>query len=129
MDPFPDDWEFLWVFECDPEESDEVYTRFDAEVDENRILFEVWPHDTEVILRWWRGKEAAGNLELRWVKGISAETEKGVSALNVTFLEECLLPLRFQVRPYPSIAWGTKWRSVCSVTPVPSVVNPQLPRP
>ncbi|QDV75313.1 hypothetical protein K2D_36030 [Planctomycetes bacterium K2D] len=110
MSPFPEDWQLLWVFECEPQESEQVFKRYGSEVNGYRVVFECWPQEMEAKLAWWKGKEVLGRLELQWVRGIVAEThKKGSTALVFTFEKDCIRPLRFQVRPYPSVEWGTCW--------------------
>ncbi len=111
MEPFPEDWEWLWVMEAEPVHSEQVFIKFDTQIEDSRIQLDVWPFDTEVDLRWWRNDEINGDLQLRWVAGIAVETGPKVSALHLTFEQDCLLPLRFQIRPHITIDWGTKWLS------------------
>ena len=109
MDPFPEDWELLSLFECEPETDDYQFKRFDTTIQDDRIWCEIWRDELELKLKWWKNDDLRLDLDLRWVAGMQVETLKGCDAMNITFRESCLLPLRFQLKPFISLSWGTKW--------------------
>ena len=112
MDPYPQDWELVSVFECAPEtDGDYFYRRFDSIRSADRIWCEIWPDELELKLKWWNKGELRIDLDLRWVDGLTVETLHGCDAINVTFRDRTILPLRFQLKPFISLSWGTRWHS------------------
>lgn len=109
MDPFPQDWELLWVFECEPIKVDVTDIVFDSLRDKDRVLCHILPLEDEVLLSWWSEGVLRVDLKLRYVRSLEADTKDGVSALIFAFRQPGLMPLKIQFRPAISFEWGTNW--------------------
>ena len=113
VDPFPEEWELLSLFECEPklEEGDIpwAYDRltFDSTRGSNRILCLIEPIYERLDFTWWHNQTKHLELKLRWVQGITISSGGGIDCMVATFRDSFLEPLRLQLKPTIECEWGT----------------------
>ena len=113
MDPFPDEWELLALFECEPTITDRdvpwFYNclKFETKRGADEIRCEIEPGYGILKLHWWqRGKEKL-TLELYWVAGLRIVTGGGRDYLIANFRDRYLNDLEFQLKPESRLRWAT----------------------
>lgn len=113
MKPFPEEWELLSLFECEPVLDDPevpwAYNRltFDTKRGSDRILCVIEPGYCCLDFTWWHNTTKHLALKLRSVQGITVASGGGIEFFVATFRDECLLPLRLQLKPSIECEWGT----------------------
>jgi hypothetical protein len=112
MNPFPDDWQLIGLFESEPALLDPglpwVYNRltFQTQRGCDRIVSEIEPASEILTIRWWHQGELRLNLDLRWVSSLTVCLE-GKDALIANFRGGvCLDPLELQLRPRLLLSWS-----------------------
>lgn len=113
MEPFPQEWELLSLFEVEPTIADRdipwFYNRltFETNRGDDRIRCEIEPAYEIIRLVWWRGQHEALSLDLHWVSGLRVVTGNGRDYLIASFRDQNLLNLEFHLKPQICVRWGT----------------------
>ena len=113
MDPFPEEWELLSLFESEPTVTDcgvPWYYNclvFDTIRGDDRVQCEIEPCYRRLKLRWWQAQKPLISLELNWVRSLRVVTGDGTDMLVVSFLDSHLLDLEFQLKPTICLRWAT----------------------
>lgn len=113
MDPFPQDWELISLFECEPEVAlpdapwDYNQLSFVSRRGDDHIVCEITARSEELTLtfRWWhRGTEHI-SLQLDSVRGLVVEMTPEQETLVVFFPQGSVFvhPLRIQLKPFISL--------------------------
>lgn len=109
IDPFPEDWELIGFFECEPQvallDIPWPYNRltFVSRRGDDHIVCEIEPGT--VTFRWWhRGIEHI-SLQLTLVQGLSVDLAPEHDILTIFFQSGSSFthPLRVQLRPFISL--------------------------
>lgn len=115
MNPFPENWELIELFEAEPElanpelGSNWAYNTltFSTVRNEDRVRCVIEPGESFLQLEWSRNGKEIVSLVVRWVSGMTIEGSNGKEVLVVIFDSERLLPLRVQLKPSVHVFWGT----------------------
>ncbi len=113
MDPFPEEWQLLSLFEAEPEVVDRdvpwAYNTliFDATRGIDRVHCRIMPSYEILRLTWWQSNEMRLSLDLNWVSGLQVVTENGHECLIASFRDTHLLNLEFCLKPNVCLKWGT----------------------
>ena len=113
MEPFPEEWQLLSIFETEPMLTDAdmpwAYNRliFDSQRGDDSIHCEIEPSYERLQIVWQRNGVDVVNLDLHWVRGMTIESGNGVERLTAEFRNAYLLPLEFQLKPTISVKWAT----------------------
>jgi hypothetical protein len=115
IEPFPQDWQLIGLFECEPSLLDPdvpwVYNRlrFLTERGPDRVECEIEPASEIVEVRWWQSGLLRLHLDLRWVRSLAVEEGPVHEALVAEFRygRGFVNPLVLQLRPHVSVSWGT----------------------
>ncbi len=113
MNPFPEEWELLALFESEPTIADRdvpwFYNRLTFETkrgtDEVRCAIE--PGQETLEINWRQNGKEKLRLELHWVNGLRVFTGGGKDYLVASFRNNHLYPLEFHLKPGISLRWGT----------------------
>jgi hypothetical protein len=114
MDPFPEEWELIGVFEAEPELADPgvpwAYNRlcFDTVRGDDHIHCVIEPGYETVEFTWSQGDVPRLSLDLHWVRGLTARTGSGREILTLELRDASLLPLEIQLKPTIQVKWGTR---------------------
>ena len=114
MKIFPDQYELIGLFECEPVLADAkvpwTYNRlqFTRTIADSTVECIIEPGYETLRFRWsLRGSEVM-DLDLRWVSGLTVESEQGCEALVAQFRDRSgVSPLRIQLTPSIHVSWGT----------------------
>ena len=113
MDPFPDEWQLLSLFETDPRILDpEVpwtfnHLAFETTRGADRIRCVIEPGYEQLDFTWWHNQSRHLALELHWVSGLTVVTGGGNDYMVALFRDHHLAELRLQLRPTIECSWGT----------------------
>ena len=113
MDPFPDDWQLIQLFESDPQLGDErtpwAYNRleFTLERDNGRLRCVIEPGHETLALEWTQEGETVVELKLHWVRGLEVRSSDRQDLLVATLRDAHLTELACQTAPRLSVSWGT----------------------
>ena len=113
MDPFPEEWELISLFETEPRELDPgipwAYNNltFETERGSNRILCVIEPGYERLDFTWWHNDTKHLALKLYWVSGLTVITGGGCDYLVASFRNPFLSQLRLQLKPTIECEWGT----------------------
>jgi len=113
MNPFPDDWELLALFESEPQISDRdvpwFYNclTFETTRGTDHIRCKIEPGYEKFKLNWWQGRDERLTLELSWVRALRVVTGGGKDYLVLSFRDPHLLDLEFHLKPTIRLRWGT----------------------
>ena len=113
MEPFPEKWELLSLFETEPTILAPgvpwVYNNltFETTRGSDRILCLIEPGYECLNFTWWHNQTKHLALELHWVSGLTVVTGGGNDYLVATFRDQHLSQLRLQIRPAIECEWGT----------------------
>ena len=113
MNPFPQEWELLSVFESEPTVVDRgVPWEYNSLIFEtcrgdDCIRCEIEPGYEIIKLKWWRGRLEMLDLDLYWVRGLRVVTGGGKDCLIASFRDPHLLDLEFHLKPTICLKWGT----------------------
>ncbi len=113
MNPFPQDWELLALFESEPTLTDRdvpwFYGRlsFETTRGDHHIRCDIEPGNEILELRWWRGRHEIVALDLHWVRGLRVITGGGRDCLVAMFRDPHLADLKFQLKPTVTLRWAT----------------------
>src|SRR3954464_324442 len=101
MNPFPEEWELLALFESEPTIADRdvpwFYNRltFETKRGGDEIRCEIEPGYEILNIIWWRDGKEKMKLELHWVRGLRVVTGGGLDYLVATFRDQFLCDLEF----------------------------------
>ncbi len=113
MNPFPDEWELLSLFEAEPRLHDPdipwVYNTlsFETARGSDRILCVIEPGYERLDFQWWHNQGRHLALKLHRVSGLRVVTGGGSEYLVATFRDDNLSQLRLQLKPTIECEWGT----------------------
>ena len=113
MDPFPEEWEFVSLFETDPHILDPDLPwryntlTFDTTRGADRILCTIQPGYEQLDFSWWHAEIRHLHLELRWVCSLTVTSDADAEYLLAEFRDSHLRTLRIQLRPTIHCEWGT----------------------
>jgi hypothetical protein len=116
MNPFPEDWQLIGLFEGEPEVLDPEMPwsfntlRFEFRRDLDRLRCLLLSADEGLEIHWWQADLLRLHLSLNWVRSLVVEITAGSDILVAHFRygRGFVSPLRIQLRPHVSIAWGTE---------------------
>ena len=113
MEPFPDEWELLALFESEPTIEDRgvpwFYNRLIFETTRNadHIRCEIEPAYDTLKLYWWHERKERISLELTWVLALRVVTGGGIDYLVASFRDSYLQDLEFHIKPEIRLRWAT----------------------
>ncbi len=113
MEPFPDEWQLLSLFENEPQLLDPgvpwAYNNltFETTRGSDRILCVIEPGSERLDFTWWHNQSKQLTLELHWVSALKVVTGGGYDYMIATFRDKHLSELRLQLRPTIECKWGT----------------------
>jgi len=113
MSPFPEQYELIGFFECEPALADAevpwAYNslRFDTMRGANHLVCEIEPGYEVVRLEWARDGVEIVRLEMNGVHGLIVETVGDRETLIGTFLDPVIDEFRLQLQPSVHLRWGT----------------------
>jgi hypothetical protein len=113
MDPFPEEWELLSLFEVEPVISDRdvpwFYNllTFETTRGDDHIKCEIEPGYEIIRLTWWQGRHEKLSLDLHWVRSLRVVTGSGQDYFVASFRDKTLLDLEFHLKPQICLRWGT----------------------
>jgi hypothetical protein len=113
MEPFPEDWQLLSFFECEPEVlSDGVpwaynTLTFHTQRDSDDIQCRIEPGYETFHLVWTRNNCEFLNLKFHWIRSIQIETGDGTEVLRAEFRDDHVLPFVLRLKPTVHVLWGT----------------------
>ncbi len=113
MDPFPEDWELLALFEVEPVLTDLnvpwSYNKltFETKREEYLVRCEIEPSYEIIRLSCWQMGRELFSLDLHWVISLRVHTGEGKDYFVAHFRDPNLLPLEFHLKPSVRLLWGT----------------------
>jgi hypothetical protein len=113
MNPFPEEWELLALFEAEPIVIDRDVPRFynrliyETARGANIVRCEIEPGYEKLTLTCWRDSETWLSLDLSWVSGLRVVTGAGKDYLIASFRDPNLCDLEFHLKPVVCLRWGT----------------------
>jgi hypothetical protein len=113
MNPFPDEWELLALFEAEPTISDRDVPwsynclTFETTRGDDHIRCKIEPGYETLDITWWQGSAEKMTLELHWVNGLRVVTGGGIDYLVASFRDQWLHDLEFHLKPQIKLRWGT----------------------
>jgi hypothetical protein len=115
IDPFPQDWQLIGFFGCEPTLLDPgipwVYNRvtFQTERNGELVVCEIEPASEIMDITWSQSGKVRLELKLSWVRSLAVVESAATEALVAEFRYggQYLLPLRLQLRPSVMVTWGT----------------------
>ena len=113
MDPFPEDWELLSLFEVEPVLADRgvpwFYNclKFETIRGDDHVCCEIEPASQVIRLSWCQARCQRLSLELHWVSGLKVVTGNGRDYFIATFRDPNLLDMEFHLKPEIRAKWGT----------------------
>ncbi len=105
MNPFPEEWELLSLFEGEPEMTHPRIPwycntlTFETTRGENRIRCEIEPADEQIRLYWWQDREERLSLDLHWVRGLEVFTSSEGDYFVASLRDESLANLESHLKP------------------------------
>ena len=113
MNPFPEEWELLALFESEPTITDRAvpwfYSRltFETKRGPNEVRCEIEPGCEILNITWWHDGKEKLKLELNWVKALRVVTGGGTDYLVASFRDRYLYDLEFHLKPEICLRWTT----------------------
>jgi hypothetical protein len=113
MNPFPEEWELLALFEAEPTVLDRDvpwfynHLTFDTTRGHDHVQCEIDPSCEILTLNWWHAEKLQLSLELNWVRELCVVTGDGTDMLRASFRDPYLLDLEFQLKPTICLRWAT----------------------
>jgi len=113
MNPFPEDWELLALFEAEPALTDRDVPRFYNQLTyettrgPNFVRCEIEPGYEKLTLTCWRDSVIWLSLDLHWVSGLRVITGRGKDFLVASFRDPHLCDMEFHLKPDICLRWGT----------------------
>jgi len=113
MNPFPEVWELLALFESEPTISDRdvpwFYNclTFETKRGSDHVRCEIEPGYGILNINWWHSGKEKLTLELHWVDGLRVVTGGGIDYLVATFRDQFLYDLEFHLKPEIRLRWAT----------------------
>ena len=115
MNPFPEEHELIWLFECEPEVTDKGipwaynHLTFTTMREDCEVKCEIEPGYETVKLTWTRNNEEQVDLDFHWVKGLEVVKKNATEALVVYFRDDSpLKPVIIQLKPHVNVSVRTK---------------------
>ena len=112
MDPFPEVWELLSLFEAEPTLSDPELPlfynaiTFETKRGDDEIRCEIFPASGNFEFVWTQHGELRLHIVLRCVEGMSVFTGNGRDVLSLSFRDDHMEEIEIQLRPHVSCVWG-----------------------
>lgn len=112
MNPFPEEWELLSFFECEPELDDDTpwyYNRltFRTQRGKDVLTAKIEPSYERLSLLWKRDDVELVCVEFNWVSSLTIETGSSTEILTACFLDGHLSPFKLHLKPSIHISFGT----------------------
>lgn len=113
MDPFPEDWQLLSFFECEPDVLDDGVPwsyntlTFRTRRGADDVQVKIEPGYETFHLVWSREGNEFLDLHLRWICGIEIDTGDGNEILRAIFRDDHVLPFVLRLKPTVHVRWGT----------------------
>lgn len=114
MKSFPEEYELIDIFECEPQIMDKklpwFYNSLKFILNRNKDLIELElePSIGLVKIVWSQSERQLMSLHLENVMGLEIEKNKGIENLHIIFRGENFVnPLILQLKPEIHIKWGT----------------------
>ena len=113
MEPFPEQYDLIALFECDPVLADKDvpwsynHLTFRTDRGSDQIVCQIEPGYHTLKFEWKQDGQRLVLLDLNWVAGIATELDDHAEALVTMFRDQNLKPLRIQLKPHVSLSWGT----------------------
>jgi hypothetical protein len=112
MNPFPEEWELLALFESEPTVTDRDVPRFynrltfETERGPDQVRCEIEPGYGILNIGWWHEGKEKMTLELQTVSGLKIVTGGGTDYLIAMFCNRCLWDLEFYLKPGIRLRWA-----------------------
>jgi hypothetical protein len=113
MNPFPEEWELLALFESEPTITDRdvpwFYNRlnFETKRGSDEVRCDIEPGCEILEINWWHDGKERLKLELNWVAGLRVVTGGGKDYLIASFRDQYLYDLEFHLKPEICLRWAT----------------------
>jgi hypothetical protein len=113
MNPFPDEWELLSLFESEPELWDpdipwiHNIVIFETTRGLDQVRCEIDPSCGMLKLTWRHSGKEKLILDLHWVHGLQVVTGRGADYFIASFRDPFLCNLEFHLKPEVCMRWGT----------------------
>ncbi len=113
MNPFPEEWELLALFESEPTITDRdvpwSYNRltFETKRGADEIRCEIEPGHEILNINWWHDGKEKLKLELYWVDGLRVVRGGGIDYLIARFRDQYSCDLEFHLKPEIHMRWAT----------------------
>ena len=113
MNPFPEDYELISLFESEPQLADPkvpwAYNRLEFSLTRSNgtLSCVIEPGYEALVLDWMRDGEMVVHLDLRWVLGLEVRSGGGRESLVATMRDTHLKQLHVQTSPKLAVSWGT----------------------
>jgi hypothetical protein len=113
MNPFPEEWELLSLFEVEPALADRDvpwyynHLTFDTSRGDDRIRCEIEAGYEVIRLKWWNQGQERLSLDLNRVRSLKVITGSGRDYFIASFQDALLLDLEFHLKPTIYFRWGT----------------------
>jgi hypothetical protein len=112
MNPFPEEWELLALFESEPTITDRdvpwCYNRltFETERGTDQVRCEIEPGYEILNIGCWQNDKEKQTLEFQGVRGLKVVTGGGRDFLIATFRNKCLRDFEFHLKPEIRLRWA-----------------------
>lgn len=112
MKRFPEDWELIGLFECEPvvEEPYDPWSynslQFVSLREPDRIHCVIHSHDERVEFMLWTGQRCVVSMNLLEVSEVIVHLGQGKDAMELRFAEPTVMPMFIRLKPQVSIEWG-----------------------
>jgi hypothetical protein len=116
VDPFPEPWELIGLFECEPKLADADMpwfynrVRFDRRRGNERIELVIEPADHDLAFRWSIDGEAIIDLDLHDVVGLEVRLGHGKESLIVSTGDPHQRPIDIEISPKVRLIVGDEPR-------------------
>jgi hypothetical protein len=113
MEPFPDEWELLSLFESEPTIAEHgvpwTYNTltFETERGADFVRCVIQPGYETLTVSWWHKGNEKLALDLNWVTGLRVVTGVGVDYLVAKFRDQYVCDLEFHLKPVIKLRWAT----------------------
>jgi hypothetical protein len=114
MDPFPNEWELLSLFEVEPKVAYDIvyaplwppaFLEFDTTRGDDRIVCQIAPHyESKISLKWWQGGHEHVSLVVTSIRGLIIETLHGFDYFVASI--DSLERFELHLKPYICVRWG-----------------------
>lgn len=114
MNPFPQEWELLSLFEVEPIVCDRDLPwfhnclTFETTRGDDRIHCEIEPSYEIIKLIWKQGQHEKLSLDLHGIQSLRVVSGSGRDYFVASFRDQGLLDLEFHLKPHICLHWGTE---------------------